>query len=253
MRIFGQALLVACAVLAARVPQTSVARGTEPFGGRLYVVVSSWREHLNPDDVTRVAPLLRPRFERFMRCEATFRSRLPEKTDFFARAALPHQRALERALACLVETPGIAELAADYSAHARILYEWEGLSSSPLEEAEYAERYITDHQGSPLVPYLYLFVAERVRYAFELLAGEKNQTGMAAAATRYRTFIDRARKADPMIGLVADDLDGLAFVYRDVGKHPRDFRDAAHVELGAGQQAAAPDGCDVQGPVSGRG
>jgi len=158
-----------------------------------------------------------------MQCMAAFRSRLPEGTTFFARAALPHQRTLERALVCLVEAPRIAELAADYTRRARIFYEWEGLSSSPLAEGEFAEAYIVDHQDSPLVPYLNLFVAERMRSAFELLAGERDQAGMVAAAKRYRTFIDRARKADPMIGLVADDLDGLAFVYANVGKHPRDF------------------------------
>ena len=206
-------------------PQTAVRTGTPPFEGRLYAVVSSWTpaERLTRNDAARVTPSLRPRFERFMRCQATFRSRLPDTNEFFRKAALPHQRVLERALACLIEAPRIAELSADYATHARILYEWEGLSSSPLEEASYAEAWTAGHRDSPLVPYLYLFVAERARYAFELLDGEKDLMGMTAVAAQYRAFIDRARSADPMVALVANDLDGLTFVYRNVGKHPRDY------------------------------
>ena len=166
---------------------------------------------------------LRPRFQRFLRCHATFRSRLPKPRDFFSEAALPKEQAVERAIACLVEAPNAAQLATDYAAKARILYEWEGLSSSPLEEAEYAEQYINDHGDSPLVPYLCLFVAERLRYAFEYLNQQKNPMEATAVAARYRSYIGRARRADPIVALAADDLDGLPFLSRDVGKHPRDL------------------------------
>jgi hypothetical protein len=221
-------LLLAATVLA-NVPQGTEATGDAPFNGRLYGVVSRWTsaESMNADDPARVPVALRPRFEFFVRCYATFRSRLPDTSEFLANSVLPRQRALERALACLSEAPGVAAMAADYAAQALILHEWEGMSSSPLEEAAYAETYIDGHQGSPLVPYLDLFVAERARYAFEMLDGEKNPAGMAAAAERYRTFIARARTADSMVRLVANDLDGLSFVYRDIGKHPRDFPPAS--------------------------
>ena len=81
---------------------------------------------MKADDPARVPVALRPRFERFVRCYATFRSRLPDTNEFFANSVLPRQRALERALACLGEAPGIVAMAADYAAQARILYEWEG-------------------------------------------------------------------------------------------------------------------------------
>jgi hypothetical protein len=175
------------------------------------------------------APALRSRFERFAKCHASFKSRLPDSDDFFKNAALHHRRPLELALACLIEAPGIAALATDYAAHAHILYEWEGMSEAPLVEAAYAETYITEHPKSPLLPYLYLWVAEGARYAFEMLDGEKNQEGMTTQAARYRTFIARARSADPMVELVANDFDGLSFVYTNIGKHPRDYRSAAEV------------------------
>ncbi len=102
----GWLLLFISAILGPS-PQTAVRTGTPPFEGRLYAVVSSWTpaERLTRNDAARVTPSLRPRFERFMRCQATFRSRLPDTNEFFRKAALPHQRVLERALACLIEAP----------------------------------------------------------------------------------------------------------------------------------------------------
>ena len=200
--------------------------GTEPFKGRLYAAVSHWPADntLRAGDAALVPPALRGRFERVAKCHSSFKSRLPDSDDFFRNAALNHRRPLERALACLIETPGIATLATDYAAHARILYEWEGMSESPLQEAAYAEAYISENAESPLLPYLYLFVAERARYAFEMLEGEKNPERMTTQAARYGTFIARARSADPMVALVANDFDGLSFVYLNIGKHPRDYR-----------------------------
>ena len=225
VRKCGQLMLLAGGLLSSTLQQSSPA-GTAPFHGRLYRVVSSWTpgETMRPDDAGRVPASMRPRFERFTRCYATFKSRLPDTESFPAVASLIHKRALERALTCVVDRPDTAASAADYVTQARILYEWEGQSSAPLEEADDAERYIRTHSDSPFVPYLNLFVAASVRYAFEMFEGEKDPAGMAAAADRYRRFIARAREADPLVRLIADDLDGLPYVYRDIRKHPRDYR-----------------------------
>ena len=130
---------------------------------------------------------------------------------------------LERTLTCSNDTPNGASFAAEYAANATILYEWEGLHTSPLDEAAYAEQFIREHPMSPLVPSLNLFVAARMRYAFEMLNGAVTDSEMVSLAERYDRFLNRARVADPLVGLIAVDLDGLPFVYRDVGKHPRDF------------------------------
>jgi hypothetical protein len=211
------------AAFATAIASTQSATGAPPFYGRLYRAVSSAdRNLLAAADARHVPPSVRPRFQRFVKCHATFRSRLPAAKDFFTNAALPKRRAMERAIACLSEAPGIAKLATDYAARARILYEWEGLSSSPLEEAAYAEQYLGDVSDSPIAPYLYLFIAERARYAYEFLTREGDPSGAAEQAAQYRTFIVRARQ-DPLVALVADDLDGLAFLRQDVGKHPKAF------------------------------
>lgn len=198
--------------------------GRPPFNGRLYSAVSRWEPSAldASRDGTRVPAESRPRFEQFVRCITSFRSRLNDSTDFFTNSARPHQRALERALACSIDSPNAPALAAEYSAHATILYEWEGLHTAPLEEAAYAERFVLERPSSPLVPFLSFFVAQRMRYAFELLDGPLTDREMVTFAERYDRYLNRARATDPLVQLIADDLDGLSFVYRNVGKHPRD-------------------------------
>src|SRR6188768_3117787 len=140
-----RAVFLVCTALTTLAAQSGVPTGTAPFNGRLYAVVSHWPtdQPLRAGDTALVPPALRGRFERFAKCHTSFKSQLPDSDDFFMNAALHHMRPLERALACLIEASGIAALATDYAAHARILYEWEGMSESPLEEAAYAETYIS--------------------------------------------------------------------------------------------------------------
>ena len=85
-------------------------------------------------DRNNIPVLLRARYGHFVRCRASFRSGLSQPPTFFAKAASTHQRALERAFACLFARQGVAAAATEYAGNARILYEWEGLSSSPIEE-----------------------------------------------------------------------------------------------------------------------
>jgi hypothetical protein len=192
------------------------------FNGRLYRAVAEWgsKSSFTTDDRVALTPALRSRLDQFVRCRAAFRSGLPKPENFFASAARPHQLALERALACLLEGPGIASLATEYVRGARILYEWEGLAESPLEESDYAEAYIARNSDSPFVPYLYLFAAVRVRCAFEFYARDGDASKVASTASRYRRLLALAREADPFIRLVADDMDGAKFLAVDVGKHP---------------------------------
>lgn len=218
----GIVIGVALGVAAATAQPVPV--GSPPFNGRLYAVVSRWEPPtLDPSrDGARIPPESRPRFERFVRCVASFRSRLADSTEFFTNSARPHQRALERALACSVDAPNARALAAEYAARATILYEWEDLHTSPLEEASYAERFVLERPSSPLAPFLSLFIAERMRYAFELLDGAVTDPEMVSLAERYDRYLNRARATDLLVRLIADDLDGVSFVYRNVGKHPRD-------------------------------
>lgn len=202
----------------------SEAQEIHSFGGRLYhsVFDGSPDTSLTNNDRANVPISLRVRFDDFVRCHASFRSSLPAPTTFFQNAASIRQRAVERALTCLFVNTGIAAAATEYARNARILYEWEGMPDSPIEEASYAEAYVAEHPRSPLLPYLYLFAAQRWRCAFEYFVRDRDSEGIINSSAKYRDLIARARKADPLIQLVANDLDGLPYLTSDVGRHPRD-------------------------------
>ena len=171
-------------------------------------------------DRDKVPASLRLRFDSFVRCRAGFRSTLPVSIMAREHGDFGRHPTLERTLSCLF--PENATGATEYARRAELYYEWEGLPSSPIGEAHHAETYISEHPGSPFVPYLYLFAAARWRYAFEFYAGDRDAKGIAESAAKYRDLIARARKSDPLIRLIADDLDGLRFLSSDVGRHPRD-------------------------------
>ena len=94
---------------------SSEAQETLSFSGRLYHSVSDgdMDSPLTNTDRAKIPASLTVRFEKFVRCRAGFRSGLPRPTTFFAEAASAHQRALERALSCLFEGPGIEAAATD--------------------------------------------------------------------------------------------------------------------------------------------
>ena len=134
------------------------------------------------------------------------------------------KRVVERAIVALVEAPGIEEAAAAYARDARILYEWERRPESPLSEASAAEDFLKKAPSTPLAPYLYVFIAERQRAAFELMDVATHKADMNAAAKKYRTFMQRARAVDdPIFTVLADDMDRQPFLYAKSGFHPRDF------------------------------
>ena len=202
----------------------SDAQTTPSFGGRLYRSVSDGgtARLLTNTDRNKVPVSLRVRYDHFVRCRASFRSSLPKPKTFFEEAASTRRQALERALACLFASRRVATAATEYVRNARILYEWEGLSSSPIAEAEYAEAYIAKYPRSPFASYLYLFIAERWRFAFEYSVRDRDSEGIARSSAKYREFIARAREADPFIRLVANDLDEQPYLTSDIGTHPRD-------------------------------
>ena len=199
-----------------------VAQAVSTFGGRLYRSVSdrSIKSPLRSSDRDKVPASIRLRFDRFVQCRAVFRSRLPVSKRAWEQGDFGHYSTLERTLRCLF--PGNGTAATEYARRAELYYEWEGLPSSPIGEARHAETYISEHPDSPFVPYLYLFAAARWRYAFEFYALDRDAKGVAESAAKYRELIARARKADPFIQVIADDLDGLRFLSSDVGRHPRD-------------------------------
>lgn len=194
--------------------------------GKLYKsVFFSGPGELAASDLAAVPKAIRPRLERYLQRRAAFASKLQNgASSFEALRSEAKKRVVERAIVALIEADDIASAAAAYAGGAHILYEWEKRPEAPLSEATSAEDFLKKDPSTPVAPYLYVFIAERHRAAFELMNVASHKAEMTAAAKKYRTFMQRARAApDPVFGLLADDMDRLPFLYANNGFHPRDF------------------------------
>ena len=216
--------LLALAVVAAA--QAPVPPDDVNLHGKLYrAVFSSGSGALTSTDLAAVPDAVRERLSRCLARRAAFTSRYTHEASSFEEVrADAKRREVERAIVGLVETPGIESGALEFVRSARIVIDWKGDPDGPLGEAAAAEAFLRENPSSPLVPYLYLFVAHRQRAAFEAHGRTQNVEGMKAASRKYRTFLQRARSAaDPIFALVADDLDRQPHVYLKTGEHPGTF------------------------------
>jgi hypothetical protein len=213
--------LAFAAAIAAQAPGEGV-----DLKGRLYKsVFFSGPGSLASADLSSVPADARSRLERYLQRRGAFASRLQNgASDFETLRAEAKKRVVERAIVALVESPDIESAAAAYAQGATILYEWERRPDGPLSEATAAEEFLKKDPATPLAPYLYVFIAERQRAAFELMTPDSQKADMTAAAKKYRTFMQRARAAgDPIFRLLADDMERIPFLYAKNGFHPRDF------------------------------
>jgi hypothetical protein len=194
--------------------------------GRLYKsVFFSGPGALAAPDLPASPPELRTRLERYLARRAAFASRLQNGASSFESArAEAKKRIVERAIVALVDAPGIEQAAAAYAQGARVLNDWQKQPEAPLSEASAAEDFLKKDPSVAFAPYLYVFIAERQRAAFELMNVALQKAEMTAAAKKYRTFMQRARSAgDPIFRLLADDMDREMFLYVKGEFHPRDF------------------------------
>ncbi len=224
-RALSSAVVVLLLAVAAAAQALSPGAGVE-LKGKLYKsVFFSGPGALAAPDLASVPAPIRPRLERYLQRRAAFVSKLQNgASSFEALRAEAKKRVVERAIVALVETPQIEEAAAAYAQQAQILDEWKAGPESPLSEASAAEDFLKKDPSSPLAPYLYAFIAERQRAAFERMTVATQKAEMAAASKKYRTFMQRARAAeDPIFTLLADDLDRQPFLYAKSDFHPRDF------------------------------
>jgi len=206
------------------------------------IFVSFWRAEESQtvrEKLGRLPPAVRDDFNR----------RLEERRAHQPRAALPpvdpgslldslrrSRLALESALVGFAGASAAAE-AASYVSTVRLFYEWEGFPDGPLDEAAFADAYLSQHPNSPLRPFLELFQLHRLRAAFEAagfsaafppsdtpaIVVNGFATAQRTAAERYGVIRRRlAESADPVVRAMADDIDGELYVYIDIAAHPRD-------------------------------
>jgi hypothetical protein len=180
---------------------------------------------LTLNDLPNMPEAIRTRLARYLSRRSGFRSSYKSGADSFEAVRVEaKRRQIEQSIVALIEAPGVEQLAADYVAAAPVRYEWQGMHDGPIEESAQAEALLSKEPSSPLAPFLYVFIAQRQRAAFETYEVEKNQEGMRAAARKYRQFAERARGvADPIFPALIADLDRQPFVYIKTSSHPRDY------------------------------
>jgi hypothetical protein len=219
-------LSIVAAATAAVGAQTPPARPDIDLHGKLYrSVFVPGPGTLSDADVAALPEPFRGRLSRYLARRASFKSQLDKDAGSFEQArAEAKKREIERAIVALIESPGTEAAAVEFVRNAPIAYEWEGSHEGPVSEAAHAEEVLKKNASSALAPYLYLFIAQRQRVAFETYEHEKNTEGMKAAARKYRSFLQRARAAnDPLVGLIADDLDRQLYLYIKTEKHPGSY------------------------------
>ena len=197
------------------------------LGGKLYrAVFISGPGTLSSGDLAAVPEPQRGRLSTFLTRRSSFTSAYENKPqDADAVQSDAKRRVIERAIVALIDAPGVNAQAVEFVKAAPIASEWEGRPEGPLAEASYAEEVLKKAPKSPLAPFLYVFIAQRQRAAFEAAEHSNDEAAMKTAAKQYRANIERARAAsDPIFKLLADDLDRVPYVYTKSEKHPRDYQ-----------------------------
>lgn len=234
MRMSPLALVFVLAVLPGAQPGAARQSGTQQggaastvdLGGKLYrSVFSAGTGMLAPADLPAIPEPLRSRLAAYLDRRSEFKSAYKSDSDSLdAMRSDAKRRVLERAIVALVHVEGVQAAAADFVARAPIKPDWHAMHDGPLEEAAYAEDALKADPSSILAPWIYVFVAQRQRAAFEAYENEKNEDGMKACAKKYRTFVERARSVDdPVFAALVEDLERQPYLYIKGAVHPRDY------------------------------
>jgi hypothetical protein len=189
------------------------------------------------EKVARLPAAIRAELNRRILQRRAHASKTPALTSGLPAIAASMARARHDLEAALVGFAGLeaAAEAAAYAKAARLFYEWEGFPDGPMDEATFAETYITQHPASVLRPYLELFQLHRLRAAFE--AGGFSAAfppvdspglvgGFASAereaARKYQALWPRVSQSpDALVRTMAVDIDDELYVNVDIAAHPR--------------------------------
>jgi hypothetical protein len=108
----------------------------------------------------------------------------------------------------LFDRPESMRLAGEFGAQIRLVYEWEGLASSPLAEAESADLFLRERPDSPITAYVQLFAGHRKLCALSSFEGLDPDSERAQEIAREADAQLRAARdsAHPLIRIVAEHL-----------------------------------------------
>jgi hypothetical protein len=120
---------------------------------------------------------------------------------------------LERGIISLVDDPQADSIALLYVSRAPCPYEWEGDSYAIGNEAAYAMSFLRENPGTPLEPYLVLFLMHRLRAQAECrvhIDGLPSDSITALYDSLLRIAVDHP---DPLVCYFAMELDSREYVY----------------------------------------
>jgi len=131
-----------------------------------------------------------------------------------AKDALTAKRCNLEAQMIVLLGQGAADEAAKFTHEIPLFVEWEGMSESPLEEVRLAEQWLERYPGTSLRSFVQLFMAHRLRAAYECAHREQAKSLRTMAAGRYREQLAAAlASANKLIVCIAKDLEALDYVY----------------------------------------
>jgi hypothetical protein len=92
--------------------------------------------------------------------------------------------------------------------------EWEGMSENPLNEANFADNWLSKCPGTPIAPFLYLFKAHRLRAGYEAAKAQHEKGLWPVLAVKYKESLKKAKSYDnPLISCIANDMEEQPYVY----------------------------------------
>ncbi len=131
-----------------------------------------------------------------------------------AKDALTAKRRNLEAQMIVLLGQGAAGEAAKFTQEVPLFVEWEGKSEGPLEEVRLAAQWLERYPGTSLRSFVQLFMAHRLRAAYECAHREQAKGLRTIAAGRYREHLAAALASDnKLIVCIAKDLETLNYVY----------------------------------------
>jgi hypothetical protein len=95
-----------------------------------------------------------------------------------------------------------------------LMNEWEGMSEGPVDEANFAGQWLTRYPYTPIAPFLYLFMAHRLRAGYEAARAGHEKGLWPILSRRYKESLNKAiSSANPLISCIANDLEAQSYVY----------------------------------------
>ncbi len=178
--------------------------------------------HANKIDVQEYPEAVRKRLIEYQERSKRFHSRIKSPNGSWEEKVIFKKKTyVEQGIVALISTKGIEEAAARFAKDAPLYYEWEGYSEGPLYEAEFAENYLIKYPQTFLKPYILLFLVHRYRVSHECLGYENSYQKQAEVSEKYHKYLNEAKnEKDPLIGLVADDIDKQKYLYLTPEEHP---------------------------------